>query len=132
MLPIHKPNKNPNQHTSYRSNALLSPLAKVLESTIHTIIKPHLPTCTHQHGFKAKHSTTTALHSIIDPIITGFNQKRPPHRTALIPIDLSQAFDTINMYTLINKIIDKTTIPNTLKKFTEQLRTRQTGIHHFQ
>ena len=94
----------------------LSVLLKIV-SAIHTIIKPHLPSCTHQHGFKTKHSTTTALHSIIDPIITGFNQKRPPHRTALIAIDFSQAFDTINIYTLINKIIDNTTIPNILKKF---------------
>ena len=117
VIPVLKPNKDPNQHTSYRPIALLSPLAKILESIIHTIIKPHLPQCPHQHGFKPKHSTTTALHSIIDPIIRGFNQKQPPQRTALIAIDFSQAFDTVNIYTLINKIIHNTTIPNILKKF---------------
>ena len=117
IIPIIKPNKDPNQHTSYRPIALLSPLAKVLESAIHTIITPHLPVCQHQHGFKKKHSTTTALHSIIDPIVAGFNKKRPPHRTALVAIDFSQAFDTVNIITLIRKIIHNTTIPNTLKKF---------------
>ena len=117
VIPILKPNKDPNSHSSYRPIALLSPLAKILESTIHTIIKPHLPKCTHQHGFKTKHSATTALHSILDPIINGFNQKRPPHRTALVAIDFTQAFDTINIITLINKIINNTTIPNILKKF---------------
>ena len=117
IIPILKPNKDPNVHTSYRPIALLSPLAKILESTIHTIIRPHLPACSHQHGFKQKHSITTALHSIIDPIITGFNQRRPPGRTALIAIDFSQAFDTVNIITLINKIINNTTIPNLLKKF---------------
>ena len=66
IIPILKPNKDPNSHTSYRPIALLSPLAKILESIIHNIIKPHLPQLDHQHGFKAKHSTTTALHSILD------------------------------------------------------------------
>ena len=76
IIPVLKPNKNSNEHKSYRPIALLSPLAKTLESTIHSIIKPHLPQLSHQHGFKSKHSTTTALHSIIDPILTGFNQKK--------------------------------------------------------
>ena len=117
IIPVLKPNKDPNQHSSYRPIALLSPLAKTLESTIHTIIKPHLPQCSHQHGFKTKHSITTALHSIIDPIINGFNKKRPPQRTTLIAIDFSQAFDTVNIITLINKIINNTSMPNILKKF---------------
>ena len=36
--------------------ALLSPVTKMLESMIQTIIRPH---CTHQHGLKTKGSKTT-------------------------------------------------------------------------
>ena len=37
ILPILQPNKDPNQHTSCGPIALLSPLAKTLQSIIHTV-----------------------------------------------------------------------------------------------
>ena len=101
IILILKPIKDPKKHTSYRPIALLSPLVKLLESTIHSTIKPHLPQYTHQHGSKTKHLTTTALYSIIDPIINGFNQKRPP---VIIAIDFAQASDTTNMPNILIKL----------------------------
>ena len=70
----------------------------------------------HQHGFKTKHSTTTALHQLTNHITTGFNQKKPPHRTITIALDMSQAFDTVNHYTLIEKLINTNT-PNLITRF---------------
>ena len=66
IIPIAKPNKDPSLPSSYRPIALLSAIAKTLEKII-------LPT--HQHGFRAAHSTTTALHQINNTILTDFNKK---------------------------------------------------------
>ena len=104
------------------------PLTKVLESTIHTIIKPHLTQCLHQYGFNSKYSTTSAIHSII----SGFNQKRPPHRIALIAIDFKQALDNINIINLMNKIINTTTMLNILKRINRNKYTRKTRLHQLQ
>ena len=78
IIPITKPNKNPSLPFSYRPIALLSPIAKTFEK----IILPHITTNTilptHQHGFRAAYSTTTALHQINNTILTGFNKKKTP------------------------------------------------------
>ena len=63
------------------------------------------------------YSTTTAIHEITENIIQGFNEKRPPSRTAMVSLDMSKAFDTINIHTLIHKI-HNTNIPATIQKFT--------------
>ena len=66
----------------------------------------------HQHGFKNKHSTHTALHNICHQITTSFNNPRPPQRTVAVTLDMSKAFDTVNIHklTLAN-------IPNIIIKF---------------
>ena len=115
-MPIPKPNKDPGMGSSYRPISLLSPIAKTLEKIILPIIINNIPTIQHQHGFKAKHSTVTALHNLNSYIAQGFNQKKPPHRTIVVALDMSKAFDTVNTYILINKLM-RTTIPNTILKF---------------
>ena len=116
IIPIPKPNKDPHQGSSYRPISLLSPTAKLLEKIILPYITNNIPSIYHQHGFKAKHSTTTALHQLTNHITTGFNQKKPPHRTITIALDMSQAFDTVNHYTLIEKLINTNT-PNLITRF---------------
>ena len=116
IIPIPKPNKDPHQGSSYRPISLLSPTAKLLEKIILPYITNNIPMIYHQHGFKTKHSTTTALHQLTNHITTGFNQKKPPHRTITIALDMSQAFDTVNHYTLIEKLINTNT-PNLMTRF---------------
>ena len=116
IIPIPKPNKDPHQGFSYRPISLLSPTAKLLEKIILPYITNNIRTINHQHGFKTKHSTTTALHQLTNHITTGFNQKKPPHRTITISLDMSQAFDTVNHYTLIEKLINTNT-PNLITRF---------------
>ena len=116
IIPIPKPNKSNNIGTSYRPISLLSTLAKTLEKTILPYITdniPHIPT---QHGYKSNYSTNTALHNINNTIATGFNQKIPPARTITVALDMSKAFDTVNIHTLITKLT-RTNIPNTITKF---------------
>ena len=116
IIPIPKPNKDPHLGSSYRPISLLSPTAKLLEKIILPYITNNIPSIYHQHGFKTKHSTTTALHQLTNHITTGFNQKKPPHRTITIALDMSQAFDTVNHYTLIEKLINTNT-PNLITRF---------------
>ena len=79
-------------------------------------ITSNIPQINHQHGFKTSHSTTTALHQLTNQIIQGFNQKPPPERTIVVSLDLSKAFDTVNIHLLIKKL-HRTKVPNVLIKF---------------
>jgi len=116
IIPIPKPGKDLNIGTSYRPISLLSPIAKTLEKVMLPYITNSIPNISHQHGFKTHHSTTTALHQITNQITKGFNQKTPAKRTIVVSLDLSKAFDTVNIHSLIKKI-HQTSIPNTIKKF---------------
>ena len=71
-----KPNKSPDQSTTYRPISLLSPLAKLMEKLLLGKLTKHLQLSEHQHGFRRMHSTTTALHAIHDHIQRGLNKKR--------------------------------------------------------
>src|SRR5579872_2389254 len=104
IIPILKPNKDPKLGTSYRPISLLSPLAKWLEKAIPPTLTSHLPEKEYQHGFKAKHCTVTTLQNITNTIAKGFNEKSPPKRTVLVSLDMSKAFDTVNIHTPISKL----------------------------
>ena len=69
-----------------------------------------------QHGYKTQHSTVTALHTLNNTVTKGFNQMAPPARRITVALDMSKAFDTINIHTLIRKLL-QTNIPGTIIKF---------------
>ena len=128
IIPIPKPNKDPNLGTSYRPISLLLPIAKTMEKILLPYITSNIPPVKHQHGFKSLHSTTTALHQITNQIVKGFNQKQPPERTIVVSLDLSKAFDTVNIHNLIQKL-QQTNIPNLIKKFVANYIKGRKGIH---
>ena len=105
-----------NTGTSFRPISLLSVISKTLEKALLPYITNNIPQHHTQHGFKAKHSTTTALHNINNTIASGFNQRIPPARTIAVALDMSKAFDTVNIHTLTKKLLD-TQIPPILIKF---------------
>ena len=61
-----------------------------------------------KHGYKTHHSTVTVLHTANNIVAKGFKQMAPPVRTITVALDMSKAFDTINI---------QTKIPGTLIKF---------------
>ena len=69
-----------------------------------------------QHGYKTQHSTVTALHTLNNTAAKGFNQMAPLARTITVALDMSKAFDTINIHTLIRKLL-QINIPGTIIKF---------------
>ena len=81
IIHILKPNKNHNIGTNYRPISLLSTIAKTLEKTLLKYIikkQQNISIISHQHGFKHKNSTHTALHNICHQITKSFNNSRPP------------------------------------------------------
>ena len=64
---------------------------------------------------QTQHSTVTALHTLNNTVAKGFNQMAPPARTITVALDMSKAFDTINIHTLIRKLL-QTNIPGTIIK----------------
>ena len=98
IVPIPKPNKDTDKGTSYRPISLLSVIAKTLEKSLLPYITANMPM---QHGYKTQHSTVTALHTLNNTVAKGFNQMAPPARTITVALDMSKAFDTINIHTLI-------------------------------
>ena len=69
-----------------------------------------------QHGYKTQHSTVTALHTLNNTVAKGFNQMAPPARTITVALDMTKVFDTINIHTLIRKLL-QTNIPGIIIKF---------------
>ena len=69
-----------------------------------------------QHGYKTQSSTVTALHTINNIVAKGFNQMAPPAQTITVALDMSKAFDTINIHTLIRMLL-QTNIPGTIIRF---------------
>ena len=132
IIPIPKPGKDQQQGTSYRPIALLSPIAKTLEKALLPHITQNITQKTFQHGFKKKHSTTTALHHINNTITTAFNSKNSnnrrtprPNRAITVALDMSKAFDTINIHTLIHKLTQTNISPTIIKYLANYLKGRQ-------
>ena len=116
IVPIPKPTKDIDKGTSYRPISLLSVIAKTLEKNLLPYITATIPNTPTQHGYKTQHSTVTALHTVTNTVAKGFNQMAPPARTITVALDMSKAFDTINIHTLIKKLL-QTNIPGTIIKF---------------
>ena len=116
IIPIPKPNKDTDKGTSYRPISLLSVIAKTLEKSLLPYITANIPNTPMQQGYKTQHSTVRALHTLNNTVAKVFNQMAPPARTITVALDMSKAFDTINIHTLIRKLL-QTNIPGTIIKF---------------
>lgn len=125
VIPLIKAGKPANLSSSYRPISLLCPAAKLLEKLISPFINTHLAPAIYQHGFRANHSTTTALMQIQTAIADGFNHKAPPLRTIMVCIDLAKAFDSVSIDLLIRKINNSDLQPELVKWISNYLRGRQ-------
>ena len=116
IVPIPKPNKDIHNSTSYRPISILSVIAKILEKSLLPYITANIPNTPTKHRYKPQHYTVTALHTVNNTVAKGFHQMAPPARTITVALDMSKAFDIINIHTLIRKLL-QTKIPGTIIKF---------------
>ena len=133
IKPIHK-SEDPNNISNYRPIALLPILSKIFERAatdqiMEFLIKNLLLTRT-QHAYLKNHSTITFLVEAINFIYKLLDQKL---HTALVKIDLSKAFDTINHKKLINKLKTLGLNENALSWIESYLgnRTQKTKFQYF-
>ena len=130
IVPLLKPGKDTGLSESYRPVYLLCPASKILEKWLQPTILKHFNFAAHQHGFRSKHSTVTALCDIATAISNGFNKKKPADRTVLVAIDLSKAFDTVKH----SKLLELIATPGALKRWLAnflQGRQAKTLFHDF-
>ena len=130
IITILKPNKTPTEAASYRPITLLCTPSKVMERLLLHKITPHIPLSPTQHGYRPNHSTTTLLTNLTQTVQDGINSRRPPHRTLLVTIDISKAFDAISRPLLINKIYNTTLHNNTKRWLANYLSGRQSFVHY--
>ena len=124
LIPLPKPSKPKNQGASYRPISLFCPASKVLEKLLCTKILPHINLSETQHGFRAGHSTVTALLPLVNQVAMGLNQNYPIHRTVSMAVDFSKAFDTVNHTILLSDINNTNMEHNTVRWLTTYLRGR--------
>ena len=116
IVPTPKPNKDIYKGTPYRAISLLSVISNPLEKSLLPYITANMPNAPTQDGYKAHHSTVTALHTVSNTVAKGLNEMAPPARTITVPLNMNKAFDTINIQTLIKKLLQNMT-PGTIINF---------------
>ena len=97
---------NPKELSDLRPISILPAISKILEKAAHQQIINFLDqykilsNC--QAGFRAGYSTSTALGNVVDDVVKNIDSKE---LTALVALDFSKAFDTINHKLLYTKLI---------------------------
>ena len=100
-----------------------------MERLILPSLQENLPIPDFQHGFRQLHSTVTALNEFNIQVSEGFSKTRPPDRTILLQLDLSKAFDMVNLDKLLQEL-NQSTLPPPLKRwFCCYLKGRQAQVH---
>src|SRR6187399_1771265 len=91
--------------SSYRPISNLNFISKVLERIIHSRINNHLQSfpslCPFQSAYRKFHSTETALLRIQNDLLLASNHQKV---SALVLLDLSAAFDTIDHQILLKRL----------------------------
>ena len=105
VIPIPNPCKYSSLITSYQPISLLCPAAKVMETLLLPTVNNHQHPYEDQDGFRPGNSTTSVLLQLKSDIATGFNKRKPPHRTVCVAVDLTATFHTVNHNVLLSKIV---------------------------
>ena len=87
----------------YRSVALVTAASKNFEICILEVLEMYLITHDHQFRFKSKHSTDMCIFTV-KSIAKYYTRQNSPVYTCFL--DASKAFDRINHWTLLRKLID--------------------------
>lgn len=120
---------NPTSLKDYRPISILPLLSKILEKIVNEQVTNYLTltkqTDTLQSGFKANHSTTTAVLKITEDIRKALDDGKV---TVMTLLDFSKAFDTVNHDILIEKLKNLNMHKNTIQWIKTYLYGRQQRV----
>jgi hypothetical protein len=85
---------------------------KVLERLIKPNVVATLPSNKYHHAYKPLCSTVTALLPLATQISINFNDVKPPRHSALVAVDISKAFDSVNHTLFIEEMCATELHPN--------------------
>lgn len=128
VIPLPK-NSSPLNLSDFRPISILPTLSKVLEKIVSEQLDSYLsekrilPTI--QSGFRANHSTTTALLNVTDDIFRANDEGK---NTCLVLLDFSKAFDTLDHAILYKKLEFFGLGGNSLEFFRNYLSNRRQRI----
>jgi len=102
---IKKPGLDKSDMANYRPITNLSTLSKLLEKLVLSRIRPHIMSTgnfsEYQSAYRTGHSTETALLKVTNDIIRAACDQQT---TALLALDLSAAFDTVDFDIMLQRI----------------------------
>ena len=106
VLPLlKKPGLDAEQMSNYRPISNLTTISKVIERLVLARLRPHLLSSKNfarlQSAYWLAHSTETALPHVMNSVYIAADNKKV---TALVGLDISAAFDTLEHETLINRL----------------------------
>ena len=131
VTPLHKKPSLPRDDLkNYRPVSGLNFISKVIERAVCTQLKSHFAENgldnMYQSAYKAGHSTETALLKLKNDIHLNLAEGKP---TAVILLDLSAAFDTIDQNALIHRLSSQFGVRGTaLKWFSMYLSNRSQSV----
>ena len=123
-----------NDPKNYRPISILPTLSKIFERAATNQITKYLEQnnliTNTQHAYRQKHSTQTCLVEVVNYLYKILDKKQIP---AVISLDLSKAFDSINHNLLLSKLADLEMSESTIKWVKSYLSNRKqiTKFQHF-
>lgn len=130
VIPVPKV-KNPNSLSDYRPISLLCAISKALEKIVHgqvtRFLNSHNLLDRFQSGFKAGHSTTTALLKVTEDLKVSMDRRLV---SLLLLFDFSKAFDRVNHKILLAKLEYLNFDSTALSWFSSYLRHRRQCVSH--
>ena len=104
VIPLYKKD-DPSVASNFRPITLVPVISKIVERLVHeqltTYLRDYHIFSEDQHGFLAKHSTSTALLTVTDEILNSMDRSEV---SLLTLIDLSRCFDVISHDMLLTKL----------------------------
>ena len=98
-------------------------IEKVVSKRLNIHVNAHNLQCNYQYGYKKYHSTETLLLKVVNDTLVGFNSN---NATILLLLDLSAAFDTVDIEKLLYILENEFGIKNTALKWFRSFLTGRT------
>ena len=130
IKPIHK-KEDKNDISNYRPISILPVISKIFEratlNQLLTFFENHCLLSALQHAYRKNHGTVTCLFELLNEIYELIDKK---FKAALVSLDLSKAFDTINHDLLLTKLKSFNLGSNSID-FLQSYLTNRTQISKF-